>query len=44
MSALSASPNSVTPYAAPALDPARYQWPAEGPSRAPYWTFTDPMV
>ena len=44
MSALSASPNSVTPYAAPALDPARYQWPVEGPSRAPYWTFTDPMV
>mgnify|MGYP003341543579 CR=1 FL=1 len=44
MSALSASPNSVTPYAAPALDPMRYQWPTEGPSRAPYWTFTDPMV
>jgi phenylpropionate dioxygenase-like ring-hydroxylating dioxygenase large terminal subunit len=44
MSAVPASPNSVTPYAAPALDPMRYQWPAEGPSRAPYWTFTDPLV
>ncbi|MEO7403448.1 MAG: Rieske 2Fe-2S domain-containing protein [Burkholderiales bacterium] len=32
--------------AVPTLSPLStdYRWPAEGPSRAPYWVFTDPAV
>ena len=32
--------------AIPVLSPLStdYRWPAEGPSRAPYWVFTDPAV